>query len=239
MLTTNGVGLTQERLETLSRYPVRVLFSMDGDANAHKRFRQAYLLDDATAYERITETLERLRSGPVPWFVNCVLPPAAAGEVVDRYRWALDQGVPALQLNYAVGMRWPQAAREAFIAGVLETLRDDHNHPGRIQIYNWRSACEPVMLSDDLIVDVDGTVLHDGAIFLERAFGDLKRTYRRGHLDDLTAFDPLRWDLATIFEVMTGTWPEGSHEWEVVMDNCRLGAALNLAIDRLTEELGR
>ena len=220
-------------------FPVKILFSLDGDENAHKRFRQAYLLDDATAYMHISETFERLRAGLVPWFMNCVLPPAAAGEVVDRYRWAIEQGVPALQLNYAVGMRWPQAARESFIAGVLETLRDDHNHPGRIQVFNWRSACEPVMLSDDLIVDVDGSVLHDGAVFLERAFSNLKLTYHRGHLNELTAFDSLRWNLAKIFDVMTRTWPEGSHEWEVIMDNCRLGAALNLAIERLTEELGR
>jgi hypothetical protein len=136
-------------------------------------------------------------------------------------------------------MRWSQSQREAFIGGVLDVLRDDHENPGRMQVYNWASKCEPVMLSDDLIVDVDGTVLHDGAVFLERAFGELKRTYRRGHLDDLVAFDPLRWDLATLHKVMVDTYPPGSHERAVIVDNCRLGAALDLAIDRLARELGR
>ncbi len=137
-----------------------------------------------------------------------------------------------------VGMRWSQVQMDAYIHGLLEVLRSHHRDPRDMVLFNWRSDCEPVMLSDDLIVDVDGSVMHDGAIFLERRFGKLKETYQRGHLDSLTAFDPLRWPLSEIYKVMVGAYPEGSEERAIVEDNCRFGAAVDLAIQALGRELG-
>ena len=106
-------------------------------------------------------------------------------------------------------------------------------------LYNWKSDCEPVMLSDDLIVDVDGGIYHDGAVFLERRFPVLKQTYHRGHLDTAAAFDPLRWPLSRLYEVMIESYPSGSDERAIVADNCRFGAAIDLAIYALKRELGR
>ncbi len=238
-LTTNGISMTEARLDFLAQHPVMLLFSVDGDATAHRRFRQAHLCSDADAYEAITRSLALLRAGKVPWFMNAVLPPAAAGACMDRYEWAREQGVGRLQLNYAVGMRWSQHQMDAYISGLLEVLRHHHAHPDEMVLFNWKSDCEPVMLSDDLIVDTDGGVYHDGAIFLERRFPALKQTYKRGHLDGLGAFDPLRWPLSRLYEVMVGSYPLGSEERQIVEDNCRFGAAIDLAIHALRRELGR
>jgi len=239
LVTTNGIGLTPERVAFLEQHPVMVLFSLDGDAVAHKRFRAAHLHSDADAYASIEAALGLLRESSLNWFMNAVLPPAAAGACMERYEWALEQGVPRLQLNYAVGMRWSQTQMDDYVSGLLDVLRADHVSTGDMEVYNWRSDCEPVMLSDDLIVDVDGTVLHDGAIFLERRFPELKTTYRRGHLEGLAAFDPLRWSLSELYEVFVGTYEEGSAERQIVIDNCRFGAQVDLAILALRRELGR
>ena len=95
------------------------------------------------------------------------------------------------------------------------------------------------MLSDDLIVDVDGSVMHDGAIFLERAFARLKDTYARGHVDTLEAFDPLRWSLRALYQTMTETYPEGSAERAIIHHNIRFGAAVDLLIQSVARDLGR
>jgi sulfatase maturation enzyme AslB (radical SAM superfamily) len=238
-LTTNGVGLTEAYLDFLAAHPVMLLFSLDGDAVAHRRFRPAHLCSDEEAYQRIVRTIGLLKAGEVPWFMNAVLPPAAAGACMDRYTWARDQGVKRLQLNYAVGMRWSQHQMDAYITSLIEVLRHHHAHPDEMLLFNWKSDCEPVMLSDDLIVDVGGEIYHDGAVFLERRFPALKESYCRGHLDGVEDFDPLRWPLSRLYEVMVESYPEGSEERDIVRDNCRFGAAIDLAIHALRRELGR
>jgi pyruvate-formate lyase-activating enzyme len=246
VLTTNGVALDAERVAWLADRPVTVLFSLDGDQPAHRRYRPvhrgpdtAWGEDDDATWVRIDRTVDLLNAHPVRWFANVVLPPAAADEVEARYAWARARGVPALQLNYAVGMLWDAATTRTFLTGLAAVLLHDHRHPGGPRLFNWASDCEPVMLSDDLIVDVDGTVLHDAAVFLERRFPALRAAYRRGHLDSLEAFDPLRWSLATIFERMVLSAPKGSLERRIILHNAWLGASVDLLIQRLARALGR
>ena len=247
VLTTNGVSLDGERVAWLADHPVTVLFSLDGDATAHRRYRPvhrgadaSWREDDAATWTRIDRSVDLLLAQPaLRWFANIVLPPAAAEEIEARYAWALARGVPALQLNYAVGMLWDPAATRTFLTGLAAVLLHDHQHPGGPRLFNWASDCEPVMLSDDLIVDVDGTVLHDGAIFLERRFPALRAAYHRGHIATLDAFDPLRWPLATIFEHMVESAPKGSVERRIILQNAALGAAVDLLIQRLARALGR
>ena len=246
VLTTNGVAIDAERVARLADQPVTVLFSLDGDQLAHRRYRPVHRgpdatwnEDDAATWVRIDRTVELLNAHPIRWFANIVLPPAAADEVEARYAWARARGVPALQLNYAVGMLWDAATTRTFLTGLAAVLLHDHRHPGGPRLFNWASDCEPVMLSDDLIVDVDGTVLHDGAVFLERRFPGLREAYRRGHLDSLEAFDPLRWSLATIFEHMVLSAPKGSLERRIILHNAWLGASVDLLIQRLARALGR
>lgn len=245
ILTSNGVLLDEKKLAVLERYPVVLLFSLDGDALAHRRFRVVYGGDDATwhendalTYARIERAVAVLKARPLNWFMNAVLPPSAAGELEARYDWAIQHEVPRLQLNYAVGMRWSEEQMNAYLEGLERVLRRNDQRQ-ELMLFNWRSDCEPVVLSDDLIVDTDGSVLHDGAIFLERSFGKLKQTYRRGHLDELEAFDPLRWSLSKLYEVMRDTYPEASEERTILLQNMRFGAAVDLLIQRLSRELRR
>ena len=238
-LTTNGVGVTPDHLDFLADHPVMLMFSLDGDAQAHRRFRQAHLCSDEDAYAGIARTVKMLKDHRVPWFMNAVLPPAAAGACMERYQWALANGVGRLQLNYAVGMRWSQHQMDAYIGSLLEVLRHHHSNEDEMMLFNWKSDCEPVMLSDDLIVDVDRRIYHDGAIFLERRFPKLKETYLRSHLDETEDFDPLRWSLSELYDVMVGSYPQGSEERQIIEDNCRFGAAIDLAIHALRRELGR
>ena len=98
---------------------------------------------------------------------------------MDLHTFALEHSVPALQLNYAVGMQWPENRVQDYLRGLITVMQHHKKTYPSMQLYNWNSACEPVMLSDDLIVDVDGTVLHDGAIFLERGFPELRERYNK------------------------------------------------------------
>lgn len=236
-LTSHGLNLDAERVAWLDAHDVSVLFSLDGDADAHARYRKGPGRE--SQHDTALQTLELLKNSGIDWFMNVVLPPAAAGELEARYHWALEHDVPALQLNYAVGMKWSEAAEATYLRGLRTVLLHHARTQPELLLYNWRSDAEPVMLSDDLIVDVDGTLLHDGAIFLEKAMPELRRTYLRGHLDTTEAFDPLRWNLATLCKVMVGTWPEGHRLRDVAIQNIRMGAAVDLLVQVVAREVGR
>ncbi len=238
VLTTNGLGLDADRVAWLAARPVMVLFSADGDARATARFRGAHLLDDAAAWAGVQAARARLTGSSVAWFVNLTVPPGAADEVFDRYAWARAEGVPRLQVNYSVGHWWSPEQERRYLIGLQQVLAHHADDPGGMVLFNWRSECEPVMLSDDLILDVDGGVWHDGAIFLERSLPELKRTYVRGQIEALDAFDPLRWPLAKLDAVMRGTYPEGSRERRAIEQNIRMGAKVDLVIRRARERAG-
>jgi pyruvate-formate lyase-activating enzyme len=239
ILTTNGIALDDEKIRVLEDRDVTVLFSLDGSPENHRRFRAAHLCSDDHAYASILRSLERIGKSRARWFMHSVFPPAAASDVGDRYRWAQARGIPRLQLAYAVGARWNEQQARTWLEGLVGVLREHHREPGALELFNWRNGAEPLILSDDLTVDVDGTVLHDGAIFLERGFPALRTAYRQGHLDTLVEFDSLRWSFAKLYAAMQETYDAGTPERTILEQNVRFGAAVDLTIDRLTRELGR
>jgi MoaA/NifB/PqqE/SkfB family radical SAM enzyme len=239
ILTTNGTGLDEDRVEFLEGHRATILFSLDGDAAAFKRFRPAVLMDDDEAWRRLRRTIGLLKASTVHWFANVTVSPSGAVEVGKRYDWARRAGIPRFQMNYSVGHWWRPEQERRYLVELQRMLLDHAERPDGMLLYNWLSECEPVMLSDELIVDVDGSVVHDGAIFLERSLPRLKRTYDRGHVFELEDFDVLRWSLARLDEVMRATYPEGSREHRAIVQNIRMGAAVDLVIDHARALTGR
>ena len=238
VMTTNGLHLTDERIAFLSDFPIVVMLSMDGDADTHRRYRPGFMLQHDEAYERTERTVDRLQQSGLNWFVNAVLPPAASDCVPQRYAWAKRRGIERLQINYAVGMQWTTAQMDAYLAGLVESLRENHNGDDTMVVFDWNNDCEPVILSEDLIVDVEGTLYHDAAIFLEKGFGRLKDTFKRGHVDDTREFDPLRLSLREIHRRILATYPADSREHFILKQNAMFGAKKDLSVRLLAEELG-
>jgi hypothetical protein len=225
LLTTNGLGLDAARLDALRAFPVVVQLSVDGFGEGN-RFRRPHLLSQTDADRRWEAALPTLRGSGIPWFLNVTLPPAAAGEIPARSAAARAQGVPAIQLNYATGMRWTDEQVAAYLTGLWQVLRADRAAPGAMTFYNWNNAADPAPLCGDTIVDVDGTLLQVGGIFHERRFPGLRRAYRHGHLDDAAAFGESRATLADLWaRTRAALTPD---EAEVFAGGMRLGAAVDI-----------
>jgi pyruvate-formate lyase-activating enzyme len=230
LLTTNGVGLDAAKIGTLAGFPVTVELSLDGDAEG-SRFRRGHLLPHDEAVQRLFANAEALRATKLRWFMNTTLPPAAAGEIVSRYQWAREAGIPALQLNYATGMHWTAEQMKAYLDGLVLVLEDHAARPAGLELYNWQNGADPVPLCGDVIVDVDGTLFQTGAIFHEKRYPALKAAYHRGHLESATGFDSARIPLRRLYEVTREALEPA--QWEVFEQNVRFGAAIDLAV-RLT-----
>jgi molybdenum cofactor biosynthesis enzyme MoaA len=236
LLTTNGIGLDPERLAVLSTLPVLIQFSLDGDARG-SRFRRGHLMAHDVAVDRMLTAVDALRASGVRWFMNATLPPSAADEVMDRYRWARHVGVPMLQMNYATGMTWSDAQQATFLAGLQDMLRDHAARPQGLHLLNWQNHADPVPLCADVIVDVDGTVFQTAAVFHEKRFPTLKAPYRRGHVDDDAPFDRYRFSLDELWRVTEESLSPA--EWAVFRQNVELGAAVDLVVQLEAHRLRR
>lgn len=238
LFTTNGVHLDAERLAFLATLPVTLQLSLDGDERG-SRFRRGHLLPHDDAVDKVLGAVDKLNASGVTWFMNATLPPAAAGEVLARYQWARDAGVPALQINYATGMRWPHEAEATYLEGLQHALLAHHDDPGGFRLLNWVNEADPVPLCGDLIVDVDGTIYHTAALFHERRFPILKAPYRRAHLHEVERLDGLRWGLDTLWAVTKRALADDPEQAAIFEQNMRMGAAQDLVVAITRKRLGR
>ena len=228
LFTSNGVHLTPARLADLRPYPVTLQLSLDGDERG-LRFRRGHLLPHDAAIERILAAIPALNASGLSWFMNATLPPAAAGEVFSRYLWAREQHIPALQLNFATGMRWTDEQQARFLEGLQEVLMHHHADPGGMRLLNEGNEADPVPLCGDVIVDVDGAIYHTAALFHERRFPQLKAPYRRGHVLDPDAdVSRLRWPLAALWARTQAILAATPEDQAVFNQNVHMGAAQDL-----------
>jgi hypothetical protein len=231
LLTTNGLSLNAARLGALDGLPLTVQFSLDGDA-AGSRFRRGHVASAEVVGEATERAIDALQQSGLSWFMNATLPPAAAEEVEARYAWARARGVPALQLNYATGMDWRPEQQASYLRGLWAVLADHRARPEGLRLLNWANGADPAPLCGDMIVDVDGGVYQVGALFHERRSPALKASYRIGHLDGLQAgrFTDRRWRLSALADRTRQAL--SGRPLEIFFDNVRLGAAVDLLVER-------
>lgn len=236
VITTNGISLSPEKIRLLSSFPVVILFSLDGDRETHRSFRKAYLLSEEDAYRNCLQTMLALQKTSLNWFMNSTIPPKAANQVFERYLWARKYGTSRLQLNYSVGHYWKPEQMNAYLSSLQQVLHHHAQHPKGLLLFNWKSECEPVMLSNEIIVDVDGSILHDGAIFLERSLPKIRNTYMLSHIDTVQEFDPLRLRLRELYDRLYQAHQDDSRSQEIIEQNCLMGAAVDLIVQRIQQQ---
>ncbi len=233
-LTTNGLLLDDEVLQQLQRHDARVLFSFDGPPEATARYRPLAGGKDTGA--AVEDALRRLVRSGLPHFVNIVVTPDAAADLVQRLQYVADLGVRTVQLCYATGSGWDRAARATFCAALedcvaLAARLATQGRPLRIQ--NLDSGAEPTVLSNDLLVDVDGVLYGDAALFAEKVFPGLRDAYRIGRVDELDGFDGLRRSREQNLQALTRLYPSGTPVGRVLEQLLELGLAVDATVRRL------
>ena len=234
-ITTNGLLLDRSFLDLSGIHEMRVLFSMDGDPSVMTDQRPL-VTERPGAYEAIEENLRGLVRSGIPYFVNLVVVPASIEGLVQRVRYLADLGVEKVQLCYATGPRWPAAAARRFCEALIRCaqLADERTRRGQpLVIQNLTSRAEPTVLSNDLLVDVDGALYGDAAIFAERALPDLRDAYRIGHVADLESFDGLRRSRDENLAILRRTYPAGSEVRQRVEEHLRLGSLVQGTVERI------
>ena len=223
-LTTNGLGFDTGRLDELAAAGVVVQLSVDGAAHGN-RFRRPHLLGQDDADARWKTAVAALAAGPARWFLNVTVPPAAAGELPNRYADARAMGAPALQLNYATGLRFSREQAQAYLRGLTGVLVDHARAPD-LQLFNRQAAADPAPLCGDVLCDVDGTLLQVGGIFHEKRFPALRRAYIHGHVDTAENWVGHRATLSQLWERTRTALTE--EETDLFANGMAMGAASDL-----------
>ena len=137
-------------------------------------------------------------------------------------------------------MRHLPARSAAAILWAGTHLLHHHAHPDGIHLFNWFNEADPVPLCGDIIVDVDGRVYQVGALFHEKRSPELKSTYCVGQVGDPgLPFTNTRLTLSELAERTREALRYKDKQRQVFFDNVRLGAAVDLVVQHLKDQLGK
>ncbi|MBI4679060.1 MAG: radical SAM protein [Elusimicrobia bacterium] len=239
MITTNGLGLDDRKLEFLAGRDVEVMFSLDGSAETHRRWRAAPQGQDT--HPKLLASLRRLQRSGVSYFVNFVVQPGGAVRSRSDLELVVSWGARRIQVGYCVGVEWGEGEKQEFLGFMEETARRygnaDHQPASKMragmELLNLKSRAEPVMLSDEVIVETDGALYLDPAVFVERFFPSLKAAMGLGRLGEVGSLAEVRRSRAEVLRLFRGCCPPGTPQGRLFLNNLALGLDVGGLMDRL------
>lgn len=220
MVTTNGLLLDREKLEFISKHPVEVMFSLDGCRRSNMIHRLQKSGKDI--YDKVSDSLRGLAKSGIPYFVNMVVSPLTAGKLLTNLNFLKRLGVRKCQLCYQGGIFWPENRIGTLLDGLKGFCADK---TGSDFLMNFCNECEPTMLSQELVVDTDGRVYFDAAIFMEKVFPFLRKNYFMGDVFKVKKIDTLYRSKDELFlRFLKAASSRGKKE--IVLNNIDLGLRL-------------
>ena len=186
MITTNGLLLDKKKLDFLKKYPVEIMFSLDGVRKTNDIHR--FLKSREDIYSDLLVKLKLLIKSGLSYFINSVITPATVNNLLENIEFLKSLKVEKVQLGYQCGIFWPKEKIKIFINQLTKFI-GKCNDSGFLM--NFANDCEPTMLSNEILADVDGKLYLDGAVFIEKYFPGLRKQYFLGDLKAIKCVDDL------------------------------------------------
>lgn len=178
MITTNGILLDKTKIAFLKKNPVEIMFSFDGDEKINNCHRIAKT-KNKTYFKQIENNLKFLIKNRIPHFINMVITPKTVSCVKEGLDYLKKTGVSRVQIAYQCGILWSKQKINVLIAKIDEFLI---SNPDKTFIMNFVNDCEPISLSQEIIIDCDGKIYFDAARFMEKKFRHLKQSFLLGDI---------------------------------------------------------
>lgn len=186
-VTTNGLLLTPARAKELGELGCTVMLSFDGDREVQTGQRVVRSGGGKT-WDIQRRNLAGLVSSGTPFFVNMVATPESAARLSKSAAFLLEQGVRAFQITYALGVLWDEDSLKSLEREIALAARLADASSPRAEIFNRRNEAEPVLLSPQHVIDVDGTLYVGTSIVLEHLWPELHEAFRVGAVAKLKRF---------------------------------------------------
>lgn len=185
VVTTNGLLLTPARSRRLVSMGCSFILSLDGGPGVSAAQRPLAKRGGEYPWEALRRNLRALERSGADFFVNLVVSPASAGKLASSTAFLLDEGVRRLQFSYALGADWTVADRKTLARQLALACRRAEAILPPVDILNLNSSAEPVLLSRQHVVDVDGRLYLGCSIVLEKRWPRLHEAFRCGQVGRL------------------------------------------------------
>lgn len=183
-VTTNGLLLTPARSRELGELGATVMLSFDGDRDVQTGQRVVRSGGDKS-WDVQRRNLAGLAASGTPFFVNLVATPESAGRLSQSVAFLLKEGARAFQLSYALGVLWDEEHLALLERELAAAARLADAASPRAELFNRRNEAEPVLLSPQHVVDVDGRLYVGTSIVLEGLWPKLHAAFRAGSVGEL------------------------------------------------------
>lgn len=220
MITTNGLLLDQRKLNFLKNYPVEIMFSLDGDAKTNNLHR--FLHAGKTISKVLLTNLKELIKSDLPYFVNMAVTLHTVNNLCDNLDFLKSIKVKKVQLCYQCGIIWPEEKTQVLIE---ELKKFSNKYSGSDFLMNFTNNCEPTMLSQEVLVDTDGKVYFDAAIFMEKVFPRLKNSYFVNEIDKIECIDYFYRTKKELYQKFENACV--GHQKDILSNNINLGLKLD------------
>lgn len=234
VITTSGLLLDGRVLEALRGFDVRVMFSLDGPKDVMRRFRPL-AKSGADPTDVLERNLRELLASGVDYFVNMVVTPEDVDALLPRFEYIAGLGARTIQVCYSLQLGWTDEAQLRFCDALRRcaTRTLDPEGPD-VRLQNLGSAAEPTVLSNDLLLDVNGALFSDAALFGERVLPGLRPANRIGDIFELTTFDGLRRTREQNLVILRKVYPdEDSAPRRLVEQQLLFGRRIQQTLDEL------
>lgn len=233
MISTNGLLLDEKKLAWLSGRDVEIMMSLDGAAATQRRQRPA--ADGRSVYPVLRANLRALQRSGCLYFINMVVVPGGHERAREDLRFLASLGVSRVQICYQVVTHWDAGQRAGLLAVIEEAVRAGRK-AGGMEILNLNNECEPVMLSDEILVDTDGTIVLNGAVFLERGLPRMREPLRLGRLGDGSRLADLQRNKEEIYRLVQRCYPPDTAEGRLFLNNIGFGLEVGRRMKVLQRE---
>lgn len=184
-LSTNGLGLSQEWLDTIAKSGKTILtLSLDGRPEDHRRLRRA-LPQVADVYDHVLTLLSQLLALP-RLVITQTIAPASAAAAHANFAHLMQLGFRRFNFLPGYYLPWKPQQLEALRVGFSQIAQDivEHWRGGRyVYVRNLFTWAPTPFFNTGLVVDSDGSV-HPNNLGLSAALTDLLKETEIGTLDD-------------------------------------------------------
>jgi len=226
LITTNGLLLNKEKLKYLSRFKTEIMVSLDGTQETCSKFRDSHF-KNKNLYNNVIYNLIQLKNSKINHFINIIVDPDNIHNLYKDIEHLVNLGIKRLQICYRVGKRWNDTQVDRLINELKKIGKDFHmNRFNNAELLNFSNQAEPVMLCDEIIIDCDGKIYFEAAVFLEKKFPDLMRMHHLGHVDNGHILDSLMRTKYELFKAFTSLYPSTSRLNKVIHNNIDMGLKL-------------